>query len=97
MDYLMPFLNNFLSAFLDTLTGHLALAAYLLAVTGERAVWKRLKKLPLLLLSPLIAALLAVWLYAFPIPKNSHYFILSFAILMMCTLWVRWVWRQSFW
>lgn len=97
MDYLMPFLNNFLSAFLDTLTGHLALAAYLLAVTGERAVWKRLKKLPLLLLSPLIAALLAVLLYAFPIPNNSHYFILSFAILMMCTLWVRWVWRQSFW
>ena len=34
----MPSLSDLLVGFLDSLTGHLALAVYLLAVTDERAV-----------------------------------------------------------
>ena len=89
--------SDFLTAFFDTLTGHLALAVYLLAVTEERAVWRRLKKLPLLLLSPLVAVLLSAGLHALPALGKSRYFICSFAILIMCTLWVRWAWRLGFW
>lgn len=62
----MPSLSEFLVGYLDSLTGHLALAAYLLAVTDERAVWRRLKKLPPLFLSPLIALVLSLGLYAVP-------------------------------
>ena len=50
----MRLLSELLIGYLDSLTGHLALAAYLMAVTDERAVWRRLKKLPPLFLSPLI-------------------------------------------
>ena len=39
-----------LSSFVDTLTGHMALTAYLLAVTDERAVGRGLKRWPPLLL-----------------------------------------------
>ena len=88
--------SDFLVGFLDTLTGHLALAVYLLAVTDERAVWRRLKKLPLLLLSPLIAVLLSAGLHTVPILGTSQYFISSFAVLIMCTLWVRWAWQFGF-
>ncbi len=93
----MPSLQDFLRTFLDTLTGHIALAAYLLAVTDERAVWKRLKKVPLLLLSPLIAVLLSIGLHTVPELKMFQYFLISFAILVMCTLWVRWAWQFGFW
>lgn len=93
----MPSLNDLLAGFLDSLTGHLALAVYLLAVTDERAVWRRLKKLPLLLLSPLIAILLSVGLYSVPELRMFQYFILSFVILVMCTLWVQWTWQFGFW
>ena len=89
--------SDFLTAFLDTLTGHLALTVYLLAVTNERAVWQRLKKLPILLLSPLVAVLLSAGLHALPALGKSRYFICSLAILVMCTLWVRWAWRLGFW
>lgn len=90
-------LSVFLVGFLDILTGHLALTVYLLAVTDERAVGRRLKKLPLLLLSPLIAVLFSVGLYAVSALGTSRYFINSFVILVMCTLWVRWAWRFTFW
>lgn len=90
-------LSVFLVGFLDILTGHLALTVYLLAVTDERAVGRRLKKLPLLLLSPLIAVLFSVGLYAVSALGISRYFINSFVILVMCTLWVRWAWRFTFW
>ena len=62
----MPSLSDLLAGYLDGLTGHLALAAYVLAATDERAVWRRLKKLPLLFLSPLAAILLSLGLYAAP-------------------------------
>lgn len=82
---------------MDTLTGHLALTAYLLAVTDERVVWQRLKKLPPLLLSSLIALLLSVGLHTIPELIMVQYFISSFAVLIMCTLWVRWAWQFRFW
>ena len=93
----MSFLYELLPAFLDTLTGHLALTAYLLAVTDEQSVWRRLKKLPVLLLSPAAATLLAIGLSAIPELLPVQYFILSLAVLLMCTLWVRWAWRLGFW
>lgn len=93
----MLLFQNFLLGFLDTLTGHLILVSYLLAVTDERAVGKRLKKLPPLLLSPLVASLAALWLYAVPVFHALRYFAGSLLILAMCTLWVMWAWRWSFW
>lgn len=92
----MPSLSDFSATFLDTLTGHLALAVYLLAVTDERAVWMRLKKLPPLLGSPFITTLLSAGLYAVPELRAFQYFIVSFAVLIMCALWVRWAWQFSF-
>lgn len=94
----MPLLQTLFLTFLDTLMGHIVLAAYLMAVTDERAVWMRLKKLPPLLLSPLTAALLAIGLRTFfPELQMFQYFITSFAILIMCTFWVKWAWRFGFW
>ena len=93
----MPLLQNFLWTFLDTLTGHIALVAYLLAVTDEQAVWKRLKKIPPMFLSPLIATLLSFGLYFVPELGTLRYFIASLTVLMMCTFWVRWAWQFSFW
>ena len=58
----MPSLDYIFYGFLDTLTAHLVLVAFLLAVTDEKAVWQRLKKLPFLLPSPLLALLLTVGL-----------------------------------
>ena len=93
----MPSLSDLFLGFLDSLTGHLALAVYLLAVTDERTVWRRLKKLPLLFLSPLAAILLSFGLYMIPELRMFQYYISSFGILVMCTLWVRWAWKWGFW
>lgn len=93
----MPLLRDFLIGYLDSLTGHLILTAFLLAVTDEQAVWRRLKKLPPLFLSPLIAVLISVGIYAVPELGPFHYFIFSSAVLIMCTAWVRWAWQFGFW
>lgn len=93
----MPSSSELLAEFLDTLTAHLALAAYLLAVTDERAVWRRLRKLPFLLLSPAITVLLSFGLNTVPVLGKTRYYIASSAILMMCTLWVWWAWPWGFW
>lgn len=85
-----------LYAFLDTLTGHLALVLYLLAITDEHAVRQRLKKLPVLILSPAAATALSAVLYSLPLP-GWQYFISSLAVMLMCTLWVRWAWMFDFW
>ncbi len=95
--YIMPSMIDLFVGYLDSLTGHLALAAYLLAVTGERAVWRRLKKLPLLFLSPLVYILLSVGLYAVPELRTFQYYISSLSILVMCALWVRWAWGWGGW
>ncbi len=93
----MPSISDLFVGFIDILTGHLALTVYLLAVTDERTVWKRLKKLPLLLPSPLIYILLSVGLYTIPELRMVQYYISAFSILIMCTLWVRWAWQWKFW
>lgn len=93
----MPSMIDLFVGYLDSLTGHLALVAYLLAVTGERAVWRRLKKLPLLFLSPLVYILLSVGLYAVPELRTFQYYISSLSILVMCALWVRWTWGWGSW
>ncbi len=93
----MPSMIDLFVGYLDSLTGHLALVAYLLAVTGERAVWRRLKKLPLLFLSPLVYILLSVGLYAVPELRTFQYYISSLSILVMCALWVRWTWGWGAW
>lgn len=90
-------LQALLLTFLDSLMGHLVLAISLLAVMDERNVRHRLKKLPLLLLSPLIATLSALGLSAAPELGSLGYFILSGLVLGLCTLWVWWAWQCGFW
>ena len=96
-DPIMPSLDYIFYGFLDTLTAHLVLVAFLLAVTDEKAVGQRLKKLPFLLPSPLLALLLTVGLQMVPVLGIPKYFIGSFAILIMCTIWVRWAWQWGVW
>lgn len=90
-------LEDYLTAFIGSLTAHAALATYLFVIMNVQG-WRMLKKLSLLLLSPLTATLLAAGLYAF-FPNHGvfRYCAGSFAILLMCTLWVRWAWRTEFW
>ena len=90
-------LEDYLTSFTGSLIGHAALAVYLFVIMDVRG-WRTLKKLPLLLLSPLTATLLAAGLYAlFPNHGVFRYCVGSFAILLMCTLWVRWAWQTEFW
>lgn len=91
-------LENYLFAFLDTLMGHIALAAYLFAVMDEGSIRSYLRKLPILILSPLTAAAVILELNVV-ISKYwlLKYSITSFFILAMCTLWVMLAWRQNFW
>lgn len=92
---LLPLL---LITFLDSLVGHLILVSYLLAATDEQAVWKRLRKLPPLLLSPLIASLGSFGMYALTQGFGTlRYCIFSAAVLATCTRWVMWAWRWDFW
>lgn len=90
-------LEDYLTAFIGSLTAHAALAVYLFVMMDVRG-WRILKKLPVLLLSPLAASLLQVGLYVL-IPGHVlvRYCISSFAVLLMCTLWARWAWRTEFW
>ncbi|MCI9664648.1 MAG: sensor histidine kinase [Lachnospiraceae bacterium] len=87
----------YLLGFLDTVAGHFMLVSYLLAVTDEQAVWSRLKKLPPLSLSPVIAFLLSLGLSAVLEVGILRYFIISFVTLVMCSLCVTWAWRWDIW
>lgn len=90
-------LKDYLTSLTGSLIAHAALAVYLFVIMDVRG-WRMLKKLPLLLLSPLTATLLAAGLYAlFPNHGVFRYCVGSLAILLMCTLWVRWAWRTEFW
>ena len=86
-------LEDYFAVFADFLGGHAALALYLFVIMDVRG-WQMLKKLPALLL----ATLLGVGLYAF-FPNHSlvRYCLSSCAILLMCTVWVRWAWQTGFW
>ena len=90
-------LEDYLTAFVGSLTAHAALAVYLFVMMDVRG-WRILKRLPALLLSPLLASLLQVGLHVL-IPDHVlvRYYISSFAVLLMCTFWARWSWRTEFW
>ena len=89
--------EDYLASFTGTLIPHAVLAVYLFVIMGTRGR-RTLKKLPALLLSPLLATLLAAGLYTL-LPNRGLicYCITTFAILLMCTFWVRWAWRTEFW
>lgn len=88
--------EDYWAIFADFLVGHAALALYLFVIMDIRR-WRMLKKLPALLLSPLLATLLGIGLYAaFPHHSVIRYCLSSCAILLMCTVWVRWAWRTEF-
>lgn len=90
-------LEEYLTALIGSLTAHAALAVYLFMMMDARG-WRILKKLPVLLLSPLAASLLQVGLYMLiPSCVLVRYYISSFAVLLMCTLCTRWSWRTEFW
>lgn len=92
----MPVWLDILEWFKDTLVAHIALAVFLFAVMGERD-WRRLKKLPALILSPALTTLFSKCLeYSF-VPTTIAYFVSSCAIMLMCAFWVRWAWRTGFW
>ena len=93
----MPDLAAYLSAFLDTIFGHIALVVYLFAIMDVRGS-RALKRLPVLLISPALSALMAVTLYtAFPQAALARFCANSLAILLMCTAWTRWAWQTGFW
>ena len=54
-------LEDYLIKFTDYLVAHAVLSVYLFVIMDVRG-WRMLKKLPILLLSPLMATLLAVGL-----------------------------------
>lgn len=84
--------------FQDTVFGHIILVIYLFAILDEKNRKRRFRKLPPLILSPLIAAVLNLGLDVV-IPEYGIlcYAIDSAVILCMCTLWVMWAWEMSFW
>ena len=87
-----------LSACLDSTLAHAALAAYLFAVLDERS-WRRMKKLPALLPSPLAAGTLNALLY-YAIPGGGlliRFLAGTLIAALGCTLWTRWAWGLGFW
>lgn len=90
-------LEDYWAMFADFLVGHAALALYLFVIMDMRG-WQMLKKLPALLLSPLLVTLLDRALYAL-LPNDAviRYCVFSCTALVACTLWIRWAWQTGFW
>mgnify|MGYP006922381648 CR=1 FL=1 len=89
-------LEDYLTSFTGSLIPHTVLAVYLFVIMGTRGR-RTLKKLPALLLSPLLAVLLAAGLHTLLPNQMIRFCMTTLAILLMCTLWVRWAWRTEFW
>ncbi len=90
-------LEDYLFQFTVSLISHAVLVVYLFVIMDARGR-RVVRKLPALLLSPLLATLLDAVLYArFPDHYVVRYCAFSCAILLMCTLWIRWAWRTGFW
>ena len=90
-------LEDYLFQFTFSLISHAVLVVYLFVIMGMRGR-RVVRKLPALLISPLLATLLDAALYArFPDYYVARYCAFSCAILLMCTLWIRWAWRIGFW
>ena len=90
-------LEDYLVEFTGCLISHAILAAYLFVIMGARGR-RMLRKLPALLLSPLLVTLLDGLLYVL-LPNDAviRYCVFSCAALVTCTLWTRWAWRIRFW
>ena len=83
--------------YIDSTVAHAVAAAYLFAVLDERS-WRRLKKLPALLMSPLISNSLNIFLmYALPGGTLIRFWATSLCTMLCCVLWARWAWRLGFW
>ena len=90
--------QDFFFLFLDTLTGHIILTAFLFTMMDERIEWNRLKKLPLLFILPVAATVIGIVLFGvMPEAQIVRYALNSMFILLMCTLWTMWTWRINFW
>ena len=93
----MPTLVMLLVGYVDSTLAHAVVAAYLFAVLDERS-WRRLKKLPALLLSPLINNSLSIFLmYALPGGNLIRFWATSLCAMLCVVLWARWAWRMGFW
>ena len=93
----MPTLMMLLIGYVDSTLAHAVVAAYLFAVLDERS-WRRLKKLPVLLLSPLVNNLLNIFLmYALPGGTLIRFWATSLCAMLCVVLWARWAWRMGFW
>ena len=86
---------EFFLTYVDSLAAHVSLLIYLFAVLDERSGRRRLGRLaPSMLLSPLVAAAAALGTYlAIRDLLLLRHTLNSLAVLMFCTVWVRWVWR----
>ena len=90
-------LEDGLIEFTGSVISHAVLVVYLFVIMDARGR-RVLKKLPALLLSPLLATLAAAGLYPLLTGYGIvRYCVTSCGILLMCTLWVRWAWRIGFW
>ncbi len=90
-------LEDYLFQFTVSLISHAVLVVYLFVIMDARGR-RVVRKLPALLISPLLATLLDAALYArFPDHYVARYCAFSCAILLMCALWIRWAWRTGFW
>ena len=70
--------------FLDALTGHIILAVFLFTMMDERMEWKRLKKVPLLLILSLAATITGIGLFGvIPEAQIVRYTLNSVFILSM--------------
>ena len=93
----MPTLADYLFAYIDTTLGHAMLVVYLFVVLEERG-WRRVKKLPMLFLSPLTVASVNIFLYyVLPGATLIHFCGSNLLIVLLCTLWVGWAWKVSLW
>ena len=93
----MSTLVMLLVGYVDSTLAHAVVAAYLFAVLDERS-WRRLKKLPALLLSPLINNSLSIFLmYALPGGNLIRFWATSLCAMLCVVLWARWAWRMGFW
>ncbi len=88
---------KYIFLFVDVSIGHGVLAAFLFSILDEPITMKRVRKLPLLLISPLVTTGIICLLNAVIPSKITEMIIGSFSNFMGCVLWVRWAWRFSFW
>lgn len=88
-------LSVYISLFNNTLEGHAILVIFLFAIMNEHRWSHHLKKLPVLLISPLINAAISLPLFLDKGPSLLYLILGSGTNLLMCTIWVKWTWRLN--